>query len=190
MGNFDLIAPGITSGIASGIASGAVGRPIGAGRPIGLVFLIGLPGSGKSTLAQALLRAHPGAALVSTDQIRADKFGDAAVQGPWEMVWQEVGRQFLGAADRISRGQCPLAIYDATNGVREQRLEAIALARDCRFTQIQGIWVNPGLAVCLARNRARARQVPEAVIERMARRLNELPPALADGFDQLTMVPD
>jgi predicted kinase len=74
--------------------------------------------------------------------------------------------------------------------VREQRLEAIALARDCRFTQIQGIWVNPGLAVCLARNRARARQVPEAVIERMARRLNELPPALADGFDQLTMVPD
>jgi predicted kinase len=170
----------------------AADRPIvrAAGRPIGLIFLIGLPGSGKSTLAQSLLVTYPGAVLISTDQIRADQFGDAAVQGPWAVVWQEVGRQFGEAADRIARGQCPIAIYDATNGVREQRLEAIALARDCRFTQIQGIWVNPGLTTCLAHNRARSRQVPEAVIERMARRLDEAPPRLADGFDRLTVVPD
>jgi predicted kinase len=177
------------------IAAAAPGDPNGAnkaniGRSIGIIFLIGLPGSGKSTLAQSLLRTYSGAVLISTDQIRAEKFGDAAVQGSWDVVWQEVGRQFLGAADRIARSHSPIAIYDATNGVREQRREAIALARDCRFNQIQGIWANPGLAVCLMRNRSRMRQVPEPVIERMARRLNAAPPTLADGFDQLDIVSD
>ncbi|MEI7667056.1 MAG: AAA family ATPase [Synechococcaceae cyanobacterium ELA263] len=51
-------------------------------------LLIGLPASGKTTLAKALAplltaTGEPPALVLSTDAIRAEVFGDAAVQGPW-----------------------------------------------------------------------------------------------------------
>ena len=50
-------------------------------------LLIGPPGSGKTTLAQELAPLLQGdgelpALVLSTDAIRAELFGDAAVQGP------------------------------------------------------------------------------------------------------------
>ena len=56
--------------------------------PLRCHLLIGQPASGKTTLAQALapLLTSPGeppAQVLSTDAIRAEVFGDAAVQGPW-----------------------------------------------------------------------------------------------------------
>ena len=56
--------------------------------PLRCHLLIGQPASGKTTLAKALapLLTGPGdapALVLSTDVIRAEVFGDAAVQGPW-----------------------------------------------------------------------------------------------------------
>jgi predicted kinase len=150
-----------------------------------LIFLIGLPGSGKSTFARSLLITHPDALLISTDAIRAQLFGDDAIQGPWLKVWLEVRQQFQRAVEQTSSGQASFAIYDATNAVRKQRRAAIALARTTGFTHITGIWLNAPLALCLERNQQRSRVVPEEIILRMHRRLLGAPPSLAEGLNQL-----
>lgn len=130
------------------------------------------------------------ACLISTDAIRAQLFGDEATQGSWIRIWLEVRSQFQQAVHAIAANELEFAIYDATNAVRKQRRAAIALARKLGFTQITGIWVNPAINLCLDRNRGRARQVPEEVIDRMSRRLYGAPPSLAEGLDSLYECPD
>lgn len=150
-----------------------------------LLLLIGLPGSGKSTLAAQLLQACLHRRLISTDAIRAQLFGNEQIQGDWFLVWKEVGCQMRDAVQLIHAGQATEAIYDATNVVRKQRRQAIALARASGFTHITGVWLNTPIKVCLQRNQARDRQVPQAIIDRMHRRLWGAPPALQDGMDEL-----
>jgi len=145
-----------------------------------LILLIGLPGSGKSTFARSL---H--SRIISTDTIRAQLFGEEAIQGSWLKIWLEVRSQFQRAVNAIASGEIEFAIYDATNAVRKQRRAAIALARKSGFTHITGVWINPSIEVCLERNRLRSRSVPDDVIERMARRLYGAAPALDEGFDEL-----
>ena len=172
-----------------------------------LVVLIGLPGSGKSTLAQTLVNDY-GCQLVSTDAIRGRLFGDEATQGPWPLIWQEVEQAFR-AVTGVRSGQIVLkrrsdaakpltdapspeishTLYDATNAARRQRQEVIQLGRRCGFRQITGLWLDVPLALCLERNRRRDRQVPEAIIEQMHRRLTAAPPSLSDGFDTLLHLP-
>ena len=59
--------------------------------PLRCHLLIGPPGSGKTTLAGQLAPllqgtgGEPGLVL-STDLIRAELFGDAGVQGPWDEI--------------------------------------------------------------------------------------------------------
>ncbi|MBD1823294.1 AAA family ATPase [Cyanobacteria bacterium FACHB-DQ100] len=147
------------------------------------MLLIGLPGSGKSTYARSLRSC-----MISTDTIRAQLFGDEAVQGSWLKIWLKVRSQFQQAVSAIRSGEIEFAIYDATNAVRKQRRAAIALARKSGFTHITGVWINPPIEVCLERNRMRDRQVPDAVIHRMARRLYGAPPALDEGLDELILL--
>ncbi|MBD1844386.1 AAA family ATPase [Cyanobacteria bacterium FACHB-63] len=145
--------------------------------------MIGLPGSGKSTYACSL-----DSCIISTDMIRAQLFGDEAVQGSWLKIWLEVRSQFQQAVSASQSGEIEFAIYDATNAVRKQRRAAISLARKSGFTHITGVWINPAIEVCLERNRMRDRQVPEDVIHRMVRRLYGAPPALDEGLDELLLL--
>ena len=55
-----------------------------------LIVLIGPPGCGKSTLARQWQAAAPDRHWISTDAIRGELFGDAAVQGDWSAIWQVV----------------------------------------------------------------------------------------------------
>jgi len=155
---------------------------------IRLFFLIGLPGSGKSTLANALLTDCPDRALIATDKIRLDLYGDEAIQGDWLQVWQEVGQRFREAARQIQQDERSVAIYDATNVVRRQRREAIALARQSGFTHITGIWLNTPLWLCLQHTQQRDRQVPPDVIQRMSRCLQGAPPSRLEGFNGLIKI--
>ncbi|WP_017720286.1 AAA family ATPase [Kamptonema formosum] len=154
-----------------------------------LILMIGIPGSGKSTLAQQLIAAFPHWRLISTDAIRAQLFGDEAVQGSWPLIWSELERQFRVAVGPIVReapgNRVRTAIYDATNAVRQQRRAAIELARAAGFTEIAGLWLDMPVELCLQRNRQRRRQVPEEVILQMHRHLCDAPPSLPDGLDRL-----
>jgi len=138
-------------------------------------------------LAQKLLQEHPERSLISTDAIRAQLFGDEAIQGSWRLVQQEIQLQLRQAVQQAQVGQpgALAAIYDATNVRRKNRREAIAQIRAIGFRQIRGIWLDTPLPICLERNRQRCRQVPEAVILRMDRQLRGAPPSLSDGLDCL-----
>jgi predicted kinase len=150
-----------------------------------LILMIGIPGSGKSTLAATWQQQQAGVMLISTDAIRQQLFGDEAIQGPWLLVWREVQRQFRAAVQQISQGEIQVAVYDATNAVRRQRREAIALARSTGFTHITAFWLDTPLTLCLERNRQRDRQVPDDVIYRMNRCLMGAPPSLDEDLNHI-----
>ncbi|MCP9829330.1 AAA family ATPase [Synechococcus sp. L2F] len=85
-------------------------------------LLIGPLGSGKTTLATLLaplLQGESGepALVLSTDVIRAELFGDAAVQGPWEEIRALLLQRLQEA---VAAGQ-PV-IIDATHARRPWRL--------------------------------------------------------------------
>ncbi|MBD2101081.1 AAA family ATPase [Leptolyngbya sp. FACHB-261] len=148
--------------------------------PSQLIILIGLPASGKSTLARMLHAQNSQWLLVSTDALRAELFGDESTQGPWNSIWRQVEQRWYQAIkDEVG------VIYDATNVVRRQRRGLIVQARNFGFEGVLGWWLDVPLCLCLQRNQDRLRQVPEAVIERMHRRLSGAPPSLAEGFDGL-----
>lgn len=153
--------------------------------PIDLMLLIGIPGSGKSTWAAEFQRLQPETIVISTDRIREKLFGDAALQGSWFLVQQEMRQQLQQAVLQIQSGQAKLAIYDATNAKRRYRRDLIALVRSIGFTHITAVWLNPPLELCLLRNQTRSRQVPEFVIHRMYRQLWSNPPRLREGIDRL-----
>ncbi|HEY9623740.1 MAG TPA: AAA family ATPase [Crinalium sp.] len=150
-----------------------------------LLILIGLPGSGKSTLATHLSTANPARLLISTDTIRAKLFGDEATQGPWPLIWAELQQQFQTTAVQILHGAAQDAIYDATNVVRKQRRQVMALARSCGFKNLAGVWLDVPLEICLERNQKRDRQVPTSVIHHMHRCLRGAPPSLQEDFQSL-----
>ncbi|ERN42765.1 putative kinase [Rubidibacter lacunae KORDI 51-2] len=152
---------------------------------IPLILLIGLPGSGKSTFARAVATDFPDTQIVSTDAIRADLYGNAAIQGSWLHVWKHAEVRLCRAVESIRRGHCPGAIYDATNVVRRHRRDAIACARACGFTRITGVFLDLPLPMCLQHNDRRDRVVPTEVMLGMDRKLRAAPPSHSDGLDAL-----
>ncbi|MBD2137111.1 AAA family ATPase [Anabaena sp. FACHB-1237] len=148
-----------------------------------LILLIGLPGSGKSTLAKNLLLEYPQMQLISTDAIRGKLFGSEAIQGSWLLIWQEIEQQFQKCV--ISQTS---AIFDATNAQRRNRRDVIDLARISGFTNIVGLWIKTPVWLCLSRNQKRQRQVPQDVILKMHRQLQNAPPSMDEGMDELNCI--
>ncbi|WP_413166723.1 AAA family ATPase [Capilliphycus salinus ALCB114379] len=148
-----------------------------------LILMIGLPGSGKSFFARQLSAKHPKYKLISTDSIRAQLFGNEAIQGPWLRVWSQVLQQFQQAVEEGTD-----AIYDATNTQRRQRKDVITIARKIGFHPIFAVWVNIPLEICLQRNQNRPRQVPEEIILKMHRQLTDVPPSLQEPLDSLIIL--
>ena len=146
------------------------------------VMLIGLPGSGKSSLAAG---APETMCVVATDAIRADLYGDAAIQGHWLHVWAAVEARWRDAAARIRAGALSAALYDATNTARKRRRATIAAMKAAGFTHVDGLFLDTPVALCLARNARRQRVVPEEVIWSMHRQLLGAPPNAAEGFSRL-----
>ena len=81
----------------------------GMAEPLRCHLLIGPPASGKTTLAQALapLLSADGASpalVLSTDVIRSELFGDAAVQGPWLDIETRLQQRIAGAGAAVLGG--------------------------------------------------------------------------------------
>jgi predicted kinase len=155
-----------------------------------LILLIGVPGSGKSFWVEQRCQTHDGQIVISTDAIRAELFGDEAVQGAWLLVWQTIQQRFELAVEQINQGQALTAIYDATNARRRNRRQAIALAHSTGFSHITGVWFDVPLWLCLERNQRRSRRVPDEVLQRMQRQLMGAPPDQTEGMDCLIRLTD
>jgi predicted kinase len=153
-----------------------------------LFCLVGLPASGKSTAVAQIQTLYPDQIVVSPDRIRENLYGDAAIQGDWAAIEAIVEQELIAGVKTIGEARSSLAIYDATNAHPSHRVEAITLARSCGFTTVIGLWFDCPIALCLTRNQARSRQVPEVVIERMDTMLRSHPPQVADGGDRVIRI--
>lgn len=122
-----------------------------------LVLLIGPSGSGKSTFATRHFAAD---AVISSDRLRGALAGDEADQRATDAAFRRLD-QWLDA--RLAAGA--LAVVDATNADWTRRSELIRQARHHGRPAIAIVFDVP-LDLCLARNRARPRTVPAAVIRR------------------------
>ena len=147
------------------MAAGPLQHGVMTAPPLRCHLLIGPPGSGKSTVAQqlaALLQGPDGEAglVLSTDAIRSELFGDAAVQGPWREI-RAVLLERLQTA--IAAGQ-PVVI-DATHARRSWRVLYTQQLQLPRPVEWIGWWLKTPLPTCLQWTQQRDRPVPEAVVE-------------------------
>lgn len=143
----------------------------------GLVVLaIGLPGSGKSSW----FKRHNIAPL-SSDLVRQILFDDASEQRFQDLVFSNL-RSMLRARLIARR---PLNYLDATNLTPHDRHSWIKLAKDFGY-DIQAVYFDVPLEVCLERNQRRQRVVMEDAMRKMASKLK--PPTFEEGFSKITVV--
>ena len=152
--------------------------------PLRCHLLIGPPASGKTTLAGVLAQLT-GAVVLSTDVVRGELFGDAAVQGPWREIEDRLHQRIR---ESVAAG-IPV-IVDATHARRPWRLaitQALALPAPVEWI---GWWLYTSLATCLQWNQTRQRLVPEPVIREMAAALADpdFGPSRSEGLAVLVPV--
>jgi len=151
--------------------------PVASRPPKGVVVLaIGLPGSGKSSW----FKRHNITPL-STDLLRSLLFDDPTEQRFQDLVFSNL-RSMLRARLIARR---PLNYVDATNLTPHERHSWIRLAKDYGY-EVQAVYFDVPLEVCLERNRKRPRVVEEGVMRRMAEKLKV--PTFEEGFSKITMV--
>jgi predicted kinase len=145
--------------------------------PKGSVILaIGLPGSGKSSW----FKRHNITPL-SSDLLRALLFDDPTEQRFQDLIFSNL-RSMLKARLIARR---PLNYVDATNLTPHERQSWIKLARDYGY-EVQAVFFDVPLEVCLERNQRRQRVVTENVMRRMSAKLRA--PTFEEGFAKITVV--
>jgi len=145
--------------------------------PKGIVVLaIGLPGSGKSTW----FKRHNVVPL-SSDMVRSLLFDDVREQRFQDLVFSNL-RSLLKARLIAKR---PTNYVDATNLTPQERQHWIKLAKDYNY-EVQAVFFDVPLDVCIERHNRRDRVVPDDVMRRMAAKLK--PPAFDEGFAKITVV--
>jgi len=122
--------------------------------------MVGAPGSGKSTQVSKLIASHPDAVVISGDDIRAELYGDADIQGNYTEIHD---RMLEILEENVGR----TVIMDGTHYRAAYRREAIAMLNSYGYNKVVAVVVDKPLAVCLRQNASRDRKVPEHVIERM-----------------------
>lgn len=145
--------------------------------PRGVVVLaIGLPGSGKTTWFK-----RRGVTPLSSDLLRSILFDDITEQR-WQGLVFSTLRSLLRA--RLI-AKMPWNYVDATNLSPHERRQWVKMARSFGY-EVQALFFDVPLEVCLERNRRRERTVQEDVMRRMAEKLR--PPSFKEGFSKIVVV--
>ncbi len=141
-----------------------------------VVLTIGLPGSGKTTWFK-----RRGVTPLSSDLLRNILFDDITDQRYSGLVFSTL-RSLLRA--RLI-AKMPWNYVDATNLSAHERRQWIKMARSFGY-EVQAVYFDVPLAVCLERNSKRERRVADDVMQKMAERLR--PPSFKEGFGKITVV--
>ena len=144
--------------------------------PQRIVITVGLPGAGKSTYLERL-----GVSALSSDAIRQLLADDITDQTIHERVFRTL--RYL-IEQRLDIGR-PITYVDATHLTPAERRPYVEIAHAHAY-QIEALFFDVPLDVCLARNRARSRIVPEDAMRAMAAKL--VPPSASEGFSRVTVV--
>jgi predicted kinase len=168
--------PGVGSAIDT--SSGAKATPAAAPRVSKgtLVLAIGLPGSGKSSW----FKRHKITPL-SSDMLRSLLFDDPTEQRFQDLIFSNL-RSMLKARLIAKR---PLNYVDATNLTPHERQSWIKLGQDYGY-EVQAVFFDVPLEVCLERNHKRERVVADDVMRRMSAKLRA--PTFDEGFSKITVV--
>ncbi len=141
-----------------------------------VVLTIGLPGSGKTTWYK-----RRGVTPLSSDLLRSLLFDDITEQRYQGLVFSTL-RSLLRA--RLI-AKMPWNYVDATNLSAHERKQWIKMAKSFQY-EVQAVFFDVPLAVCMERNSKRDRVVTDEVMLKMAERLR--PPSFKEGFDKITVV--
>ena len=118
---------------------------------------------------------------LSSDMVRALLFDDPAEQRFQDLVFANL-RSMLKARLIARR---PMNYVDATNLTPQERHNWIKLAKDYGY-EVQAVFFDVPLEVCIERHQRRDRVVPEDVMRRMATKLKA--PTFDEGFSKITLV--
>jgi predicted kinase len=143
-----------------------------------IILLVGLPGSGKSTWA-----ARQGTTALSSDAVRQQLADDATDQSIHPRVFSTL-RYLL--RQRLAIGR-PVTYIDATHLTPAERKPYAQIA-EWYGCDLEAVFFDIPLDVCIERNRGRARTVPEEAIRTMAGKLR--PPSPGEGFKRIRVVKD
>ena len=141
-----------------------------------VVLTIGLPGSGKTTWYK-----RRGVTPLSSDLLRNILFDDISEQRYQGLVFSTL-RSLLRA--RLI-AKMPWNYVDATNLSPHERRQWIKMAKSFGY-EVQAVFFDVPLAVCMERNRKRERTVNDDVMQKMNERLR--PPSFKEGFSKITVV--
>ena len=141
-----------------------------------VVLAIGLPGSGKTTWYK-----RRGVIPLSSDLLRTLLFDDITEQRYQGLVFSTL-RSLLRA--RLI-AKMPWNYVDATNLSPHERKQWIRMAKSFQY-EVQAVFFDVPLAVCMERNSKRERVVSDEVMQKMSERLR--PPSFKEGFDKITVV--
>jgi len=145
--------------------------------PRGVVVLaIGMPGSGKTTWFK-----RRGVTPLSSDLLRTLLFDDITEQRYQSLVFSTL-RSLLRA--RLI-AKMPWNYVDATNLSLGERRQWIKMAKGLGY-EVQAVYFDVPLEVCLERNSRRERVVQEEVMRRLAAKLK--PPTFDEGFSKIVVV--
>ena len=141
---------------------------------------VGLPGSSKSTWAETH-KDELNVVIHSSDSIREELFGNANDQSKNTEVFEILHKRIK---DDLRAGKN--VVYDATNLNRKRRIHMLQNElRDIPCEKVCVLFATP-YEMCLARNFARDRQVPDGVMARMYKSFET--PCLQEGFDDIQIV--
>jgi predicted kinase len=141
-----------------------------------VVLAIGLPGSGKTTWFR-----RRGVTPLSSDLLRNILFDDVEEQRYQGLVFSTL--RSLLRARLIAR--MPWNYVDATNLSIHERRQWIKMAKSFGY-EVQAVFFDVPLEVCLERNSKRDRSVSADVMRKMSEKLK--PPVFEEGFAKITVV--
>jgi predicted kinase len=142
-----------------------------------LVITVGLPGSGKSTYL-----ANLGVNAISSDEVRRLISDNPSDQTANARIFSTV--RYL-IRQRIAAGR-PVTYVDATHLTPWERKPYSVLAQ--RYgCMLEALFFDVPVEICIQRNQARERVVPEEAIRKMARQM--IAPSREEGFAKITRIP-
>ena len=144
-----------------------------------LILLVGMPGSGKTTYAKEYIKKDSNIIHLSSDSIRAELYGDEAIQGNPAEVFSLMQKRALEA---LNEGHD--VVYDATNITRKDRQGIISVCP--KFAKIECYIVWAPIETCVERDATRERTVGKTVIDKMLKRFQA--PYYDEGIDEIKII--